>query len=192
MFNFYVIFLGFLILIASFLELLVFNEEVLLTLCFLSFIFFIYTSLGESISSNFSEQARKYENGLLSAFNDKFVILKDQVLTLYPLTNISNNFLFFEYILITFVQKRKNSIERSLSISSSSLILNKFAEISNIEQKIIVGVQNKILKDLLYPLIFSSFKAKPIALFSAVKKSEKTFSVSTKERAFILKSLIKN
>jgi hypothetical protein len=192
MFNFYIILLGFIILVASFLELLVFNEEILLTLCFLSFIFFVYTSLGDSISSNFSEQARKYENGLLIAFNEKFSLLKDQIRSLNTLINISTPFILFEYLFTIFIQKRKNFTEKSINISTTSLILNKLNEIYSVEQKAITSAHNNILQNLIYPLLFSSFKTKPVTLFETVKKSKTAYSTLPKERALILKSLITN
>jgi len=192
MFNFYIILLGFIILVASFLELLVFNEEILLTLCFLSFIFFIYTSLGDSISSNFSDQARKYESGLLTAFNDRFTVIKSQIQLMYTFVNISTPFILFEYLFTVFVQKRKDFTQKSISISTTNLVLNKLSEIHGVEQQVITNAHSAIIQNLIYPLLFTSFKTKSIALFDTVKKSKTGYSALSKERTMILKSIISN
>tara|TARA_B110000046_G_scaffold171804_1_gene193006 strand:- start:12498 stop:13088 length:591 start_codon:yes stop_codon:yes gene_type:complete len=64
--------LAVLIIILGFLELLVFDEEVLLALCFVCFIFFAYSSLNLSVSEFFEERSAKFESDLILAFDDKF------------------------------------------------------------------------------------------------------------------------
>ena len=63
--NFLTIILALIILIFSFTEILVFNEEVLLALCFIAFVFFAYSKLNNTISSFFKDNALKLENELL-------------------------------------------------------------------------------------------------------------------------------
>lgn len=57
--------------IFSFTEFLVFNEEVLLALCFICFIFFVYSISNESISDDFNLQTIKLVSDLLEALNNK-------------------------------------------------------------------------------------------------------------------------
>lgn len=53
------------ILAFSFCEILVFNEEVLLALCFLVFIFYAYSTMGQSIQQSFDEIGSRFETSLL-------------------------------------------------------------------------------------------------------------------------------
>jgi hypothetical protein len=59
----------FLFSVLCFFEVLIFNEEVLLALCFFSFIFFSFNSLGGSVVDIFQSRATKFESDLLLSFN---------------------------------------------------------------------------------------------------------------------------
>ena len=85
------ILLPFLIICLSFTEVLVFNEEVLLTLCFVGFIFYAYTSFGLSIQQNFIEQAEGFEVLLSNSFNSKFQTNLTSYYHLVFLTNLSSS-----------------------------------------------------------------------------------------------------
>ena len=69
--------------IASFSELLIFNEEVLLALCFVSFVFFAYSYLNETIAAIFADRANKFETDIIAAFEAKY-----NAITLYA-SNLS-------------------------------------------------------------------------------------------------------
>ena len=58
---------GFVIL--SFFDIIVYNEEVLLTLCFLSFLFYCFNTLSESVFASFESRAAKIELDLLQTFS---------------------------------------------------------------------------------------------------------------------------
>ena len=68
-----------LIILFSFIEVLVYNEEVLLALCFLAFIFYAYSSVGASVDRAFSDQTAATEAKFLVAFDSKFVALKSSL-----------------------------------------------------------------------------------------------------------------
>jgi hypothetical protein len=53
----------------SFFDIIIFNEEILLTLCFLSFLFYCFNTLSEQIFSVFESRAAKFEQELLASFN---------------------------------------------------------------------------------------------------------------------------
>jgi hypothetical protein len=59
----------FLVSILSFFDFIVFNEEILLALCFLSFLFYCFNTLSESVFSSFESRALKFEQDLLLSFN---------------------------------------------------------------------------------------------------------------------------
>jgi hypothetical protein len=53
----------------SFFDFIVFNEEILLKLCFLSFLFYCFNTLSQSIFESFESRALKFEQDLLASFN---------------------------------------------------------------------------------------------------------------------------
>ena len=68
MFDLYFIVFLFIFAVSCFFEFIVFNEEVLLTLCFLSFIFFIFNTLSATVADTFSSRAEQFENDLVASF----------------------------------------------------------------------------------------------------------------------------
>jgi hypothetical protein len=69
MFDIYFIVSLFIFSVMCFFELIVFNEEILLALCFFSFIFFSFNSLGDSVFDTFQSRAAKFEEDLLISFS---------------------------------------------------------------------------------------------------------------------------
>ena len=60
-----------LLFVFSFTEILIFNEEVLLALCFIAFIFFAYSTIGASFSADFEAQTEKLSIDLMNALDMK-------------------------------------------------------------------------------------------------------------------------
>jgi len=50
-------------------DIIVFNEEILLTLCFLAFLFYCFNSLSDSVFASFETRASKFEQDLLLSFS---------------------------------------------------------------------------------------------------------------------------
>jgi hypothetical protein len=102
----------FLLSLLSFFDFIIFNEEILLTLCFLSFLFYCFNTLSESVFSSFESRAAKFEEDLLLSFGvsktafisdfnaysrlqyviDQFIILMHSILHF-----LSQSLLFLEY-----------------------------------------------------------------------------------------------
>jgi hypothetical protein len=62
----------------SFFDFIIFNEEILLALCFLSFLFYCFNTLSESIFSSFESRAAKFEQDLLASFDgSKLMIINE-------------------------------------------------------------------------------------------------------------------
>ena len=59
----------------SFSEILVFNEEVLLALCFVAFVFYAYSSLGQSAEKAFADQSVSIEAKFLLLFGTELNVL---------------------------------------------------------------------------------------------------------------------
>ena len=78
MVQFYIILTIFTLSLLSFFEIIVFNEEILLTLCFLCFLFYVFNTLSDSIFSSFEQRASKFEDDLLSSFTvSKSALISD-------------------------------------------------------------------------------------------------------------------
>jgi len=84
-----------LIILFSFLEVLVFNEEVLLALCFLSFVFYAYCSIGSSVEDTFKDQTTSVETKFLFVFGNEFNLLK---LTLDSFKKLSDIMVGYSYL----------------------------------------------------------------------------------------------
>jgi len=63
------------LLIGGFTELLVFNEEVLLTLCFIAFIFFAFSYSNVAVADIFQDRVAKFESDLLSTFQSRHTVI---------------------------------------------------------------------------------------------------------------------
>jgi hypothetical protein len=63
-------FVGFLFILSLFcaFEIIIFNEEILLLICFFSFIFVCFNSFSESVFDMFADRASKFEIDLLDSF----------------------------------------------------------------------------------------------------------------------------
>jgi hypothetical protein len=54
---------------------LIFNEEVLLALCFLAFIFYAYSFIGQSVQDVFDDISQKIETNFLQSTVDQVIAL---------------------------------------------------------------------------------------------------------------------
>ena len=70
--RFHLIILSILIIILSFFEFIIFDEEVLLTLCFVCFMFFAYSFLNLTVFNILKDDSNKIETNLLLAFNENY------------------------------------------------------------------------------------------------------------------------
>ena len=148
--NFLTIILALIILIFSFTEILVFNEEVLLALCFIAFVFFAYSKLNNTISSFFKDNALKLENELLYSLvlkSEKIII---QFNDSYHSRKLQNSNLLLESLALF-------SISSFINISLSK-IHNSFKDISLLNENSIISTQRKKLRILntnVIPLVIS-------------------------------------
>lgn len=91
----------------SFLEIIVFDEELLLAMCFICFMFFAYSYLNQSVDSIFNDRKAKIEIDLLVAFDEKIAqnqkyadkltldkVLLSKIQLINVLNNIKINLLF--------------------------------------------------------------------------------------------------
>jgi len=173
--------------ILCFFEVLIFNEEVLLALCFFCFIFFSFNSLGDSVVDIFQSRALKFESDLLLSFN----LTKQSVVKLFDNYFISRGFSSkFKILSITV----SNYLGLSAKYSSFkftrlfySISLAKLSELVAFEAKLVSAFQKKGISLLLYPLIFQTAKSNVslLANLSSGVVASSTFKVNVS----VLKSL---
>jgi hypothetical protein len=167
-----------------FLEVLIFNEEVLLALCFFSFIFFSFNSLGDSVLDIFQSRAVKFESDLLLSFN----LTKQSVVKLFDNYFLSRGFSSkFKVLSLTV----SNYLSFSAKYSSFkftrlfySVSLAKLSELVAFEMKLVSAFQKKGISLLLYPLIFQTVKSNT-SLLDSLNVTPSTF----KANVSVLKSL---
>jgi hypothetical protein len=188
MFDIYFIVSLFIFSVMCFFELIVFNEEILLALCFFSFIFFSFNSLGDSVFDTFQSRAAKFEEDLLISFSatketlgakfSSFIASRGFVAKFKVLSACVTNYLT--------VFTRFYSYKWFAMFYSASL--SKLAELSIFETKLIAAFQEKCVSLLLYPLIFQTSKNNVALLTSAVGSLVKT---SSSNKTKILSALSK-
>lgn len=134
------------VLALSFAELLIFNEEVLLALCFIAFIFFAYSSLSDSFSSDFEAQTLKLINDLLAASNQKittaYVDFQDAKLSL---TSTQEASLLSQVVGFYLLKDSKLSNNLTLSLSYS-VITNKLLEVKKLSESIRKNTRKAIVQ----------------------------------------------
>lgn len=151
----YVIILAFLILVASFTELLVFNEEVLLALCFVAFVFFAYSYLGQTVLSIFEDRASKFEADLLQAFGSNFNSTLSSFYELLIIKGFSSKIAVLEILLLASVDSYIVWINKNVIAESSGSLASKLNDYSLFESKLISSKHSAFVQTILYPLIFS-------------------------------------
>ena len=155
--NFVLLILSIAILISSLsekIELFVHNEEVLLTLCFIGFIFFAYSYLSDNFVEDFQKKIEGLEdqlfsvislkfNATLSSFDELF-LFKSLETKLVIIENLVNSRLF-SYFFLFQCQALKDSI--------FSLTTSKLMDILRAEASIVEQTNKQTMKSVLIALI---------------------------------------
>ena len=168
------------------LEIIVFNEEILLALCFFCFIFFIFNTLSGSIADMFNDRAAKFESDLLLSF----ALAKDNLVKQFETYTLARNFVSqFKVLslnLSVFLSVFPKHSSYKLAATFSITCFNKLAELVAFENKLFNDLKKKAISSLLYPLIFQTTKNN-IGFLTKLTSTYKQSSIPTK--IFILKQL---
>ena len=162
---FFIVFL-FLFIALCLVEFIVFNEEILLALCFFSFIFYCFNSLSASVFNSFEDRASKFESDLLISYSTHKTTLINNFQTFFLLRGFYAKFkilliticFYFKQISLYAIHKFSSSI-----YTFSSL---KLTELALTDQKLITTFQKNCIITLLYPLILNTTKTNSIRLVS--------------------------
>lgn len=112
------------ILLLSFLEIIIYNEEILLTLCFVGFIYFIWIYLDETIVAIYTTQNRKIENDMLAAFGTKYELLS----TFINIKKHSRNLTVLFYVFFHSFRSYYEHMDRNRLLQLRSVV---YIEMSN-------------------------------------------------------------
>jgi hypothetical protein len=95
----------FLLCILSFFDFIIYNEEILLALCFLSFLFYCFNTLSESIFSSFESRASKFEQDLLLSFKITKSALMDSFGAHSKLRSFTDQFTLLMLSILNYLSK---------------------------------------------------------------------------------------
>jgi hypothetical protein len=159
--------------VLSFFDFIVFNEEILLTLCFLSFLFYCFNTLSESISSSFEARAAKFEDDLLSTFASSKNILVADFNTHLKMQNFVNKFSILMTSLIHYLSVCVDSLESKSASIYFQTSLTKLNELALANRNFISVFQKACVTQLLYSLILKKSTNDLTFLTSTVKTPKK-------------------
>ena len=169
------------------LEIFVHNEEVLLTLCFIAFIFFAYSYLSDSISEDFQKKVEGLENQLFAVLSEKFssTVAHFEELFLFKYLGLKLS------IMESLVDSRLSSNfliaqPQVLKDNVNALTLSKLMEIVRAEAKIVEELQKKTMKSVLISLVLST------SSYSYVKPLKQAMLVDSSSTFFAKVSAIKS
>ena len=148
----------FLFCLFSFFDFIVFNEEILLALCFLSFLFYCFNTLSESVFSTFEQRAAKFEEDLLFNFtNSKNLLFADFVSNL-KLQNFLTKFSILMVCLMHFLDSCFTILNWKASWICFQSIIGKLNELNKINRNFVELFQKGCVIQLLYSLILKKTK----------------------------------
>jgi len=166
-----VFFVAFLLIfsILCFIEFIVFNEEILLALCFFSFVFFCFNSLSDSVYDSFQDRASKFEADLLFSFSVTHRSLVDQFESFFTFRGFNAKYHMLFVGFMSFLKHSKNFALIDATLKFKAFSFEKLSELVIIENKLIESFRKNCIAILLYPLIFTTTKQKPSFLLNASK-----------------------
>jgi hypothetical protein len=155
-----------------FLEVVVFDEEILLAMCFFCFVFFMFNSTGDSIFENLTARAVKFESDLLQSFGFEKINIQKNFSNFVLSLNFTTKFaILFSMLSSFFSSFSKNAIFK-LELTLFSHAISQLTTMTLFENKLVSFLQKKSVSLLLYPLIFKTSKKNVKFLTTFLNKSE--------------------
>jgi hypothetical protein len=159
--------------IFCFFEIVVFNEEILLALCFFSFLFFCFNAIGNSIFESFQSRASKFEEELLSSFNLSMQALVSKFSYYLKSRTYVSKLNVFSVCINHFLDISVSYVSFNAFSSLYTFSIAKLSELATIKNKTVLLFQQNSFLTILYPLIFK--KSKGVASFLTVSSSNNLF-----------------
>ncbi len=157
----------------SFFDFIVFNEEILLALCFLSFLFYCFNTLSDSIFSTFEARAAKFEEDLLITFNSSKSILITKFNTNLKLKFFIDKFTILMGAIITYLSVCVTFLEYKSTWIYYQACITKLNELTAFNNNFVIFFQKACVTQLLYSLILKKSKNDLTFLSYGAKTSNK-------------------
>jgi hypothetical protein len=141
-------------------EIIVHNEEVLLTLCFIAFIFFAYGYLSDGIVEDFQKKVEGLEDQLFGVLSEKFSATVAYFEELFLFKGLEVKILLVEILVTSRLFSHFFSFQtRALKEGINTLTTSKLMEVLRAESVIVEQTQKQTMKSVLISLILpaSSF-----------------------------------
>ena len=168
------IILPLLILVLSFTEILVYNEEVLLTLCFLSFLIYAYYNLAKTAEQNFIETAKSYEVQMIDAFISKYQSLHQTSQLIVKLFLILPSFDLALHYINTNITSKVGVTNTLLNNYVTAVIDDIVLNITMIELASINRLVQTNIEAILFALVSSKQLLRPSTRFNAFSSASST------------------
>lgn len=153
-----------------------FNEEILLTVCFLSFLFYCFNTLSDSIFASFESRAAKFEQDLLSSYNISKVSLINEFYANFHLNSFKSQFSILMLSVSYFLAQSLISLEFKSVWFYHQTCVAKLNELVAIKNNFADQLQKICVIQLLYSLILKK-STKSFKLVAGVSKSTKKLAI---------------
>ena len=185
MFDIYFLVFIFLFTVGCIAEIVVFNEEILLSLCFLSFVFFCFNTLSDSVADNFSATASKIESDLLVSYSSSKTASVAKFYSFLQLRGLSSKFKLLLSSILLFLGTSADNYTFKLKNTFVSIAFLKLNELVLLENNLFSSFQQTNVISLLYPLLFQTIKSSSFLTTSFLPN---TSSNASAKNLFTLKS----
>ena len=157
----------------SFFDIIVFNEEILLALCFLSFLFYCFNTLSESVALSFETRAAKFEEDLLSTFDSSKNVLISDFNTSLKQQNFVNKFSILMTSLLHYLTVCSTFLEYKSSWIYHQACISKLNELTIANRNFVTFFQKACVVQLLYSLILKKSNNDLTFLMTSSKTTKK-------------------
>lgn len=154
----FIVIFSILFLIANFLEYIVYNEEILLTFCFLSFIFFFYHYVQTIVQSSFDSQFESIKQNYFDALKSRYDFILSHNLNLKLLINLTQKLHVYEILHKFYAFSTINMITNDIIVSTKMEFCGK--ELDNEVKSKKNQITNLLLTDMFANLVCNALEAK--------------------------------
>ena len=158
---FVLLFLSFFILLSSLsenFEFLVHNEESLLILCFIAFIFFAYSFLSVGFYDDFQKRVFDLEQQLVLVAGSKFNVLLSNFNELFLRKDLVLRFQFILGLLRSGIRLDYSVFSSNVTFFFNSLLLFQLSNILKLKNQILKPLKNRLNHFSLAPFLFGDSK----------------------------------
>jgi hypothetical protein len=137
-------------------EFVVFNEEILLTVCFLSFVFFSFNTMSDTVLDIFNSRGAKFEADLLVSFQLATQSLSVDFDNFFKFRCFFSKFKILLSSILFYLANFKNYSFIEISATIYNIGIDKISSFFLLQNEIFGNFQNTCIFKLLYPLIYET------------------------------------